>query len=201
MGLYEDQLAKIQRTEDFLQRQIDLSDNNQSDVIEALLTNTWGTTNTFDIDGIITPLPATNLNEYLIQEGFDVDVNGSVIIPDYVDRSIWEPKTFDLTRFISSSIPEGSGTSLTQLQEMIDKMTGEMKTLNETTYLTNQRDLNPVQQDVSNDQCFGCNGESQDCGILSQCVRDTIQNDPLLNDEQKQSTLAVFGILLMLVAG
>ena len=186
MGLYEDQLTKIQQTADFLQRQGELSDPEQSDVLEALLSNTWGTTNTFNIDGSIRETNS-NLEQYLIQEGFDV-VNGVLIIPDTVDRSIWDPTKLDITRQISSIIPEGSGISLTQLQETIDKMTVEMPTLNNTTFLTNQRDLNPVQDDFA----------TQDLFVEA---RTTIQDDPLLNDEQKQSTLAVFGILLMLVAG
>lgn len=201
MGLYEDQLAKIQRTKDFLQRQIDLSDNNQSDVIDALLNNTWGTTNTFNIDGTIRETDS-NLEQYLIQEGFDVDSSGKVIIPNTVDRSIWDPVKLDVTRQISSIVPEGSGISLTELQKTIDKITGEIITSN-NAYVTSQRDLNPIQEDMANIQCFGCNGEQIPCGLSSICVlpRDTIENDPLLNDEQKQSTLAVFGILMMLVAG
>lgn len=187
MGLYEDQLAKIQRTEDFLQRQIDLSDNNQSDVIEALLTNTWGTTNTFEIDGQV-KTTGGNLKEYLIQEGFDTDVGGNVIIPDYVDRSIWNPIKNDATRYISSIIPKGSGGSLTEIQKAIDSIKGDMPTLNETTYITNQRDLNPVQEDIATQDLF-------------EEARTTIENDPLLNDEQKRSTLTVFGILLMMVGG
>ena len=108
-------------------------------------------------------------------------MNGVLIIPDTVDRSIWDPTKLDITRQISSIIPEGSGTSLTDLQELIDKMDGKMITSN-NAYVTNQRDLNPIQDD------FATQG------------LNTIENDPLLNDEQKQSTLGVFGILLMLVA-
>ena len=197
MGLYEDQLAKIATTEEFLQRQIDLSDPNKADVIDALLNNTWGTTNTFEIDGRIIENPS-NLEEYLIQEGFERDlITGSIIIPEYVDSSIFSPVKYDLTRYISSLVPIGGGLDLGGISRSAictcdqpcggipdcssKPIYGEMPTINKgTTEDTNQRDINPIQEDEGADPIT------------------TIENDPLLTSDQKGATLAVF---LMIASG
>jgi len=109
MGLYEDQLAKIQRTEDFLQRQIDLSDDNKVDVIEALL----NTDNTYLVDGKVVDRSETsiNLEQYLLERNIDPEN-----LPDYISNDVFNPEKYTILREISQLVPEGEGVDLEKIQ-------------------------------------------------------------------------------------
>lgn len=85
MVTYEEQLAKIAQTEEFLQRQIELSDDNVSDVLEALINNP---DNVFFVNGeqVSREETSINLEQYLIEQGINPDD-----IPLIVSRDIFDP--------------------------------------------------------------------------------------------------------------
>lgn len=179
MGLYEDQLAKIQRTEDFLQRQTDLSDPNKSDVLDALINNTWGTTNTFYVHDIEAAKSETsiNLEQYLTERG--IDPNN---IPDYVDSSIFDPIKLETTRLVSLQVPEGEGIDLQLIAQTLDYR----------TYNSQEADKVISEQDYSNQV------KSQEFPIVTS--PPNLFNSPVVDPEQpKKSNLGV-GVVLLGVA-
>ena len=195
MGLYEDQLAKIQRTEDFLQRQIDLSDENKADVIDALVNNTWGTTNTFYVSGTEVAKSDTsiNLDQYLIERGID-----PFNIPEYVDSSIFSPEKLETTRAISQQVPEGEGIDL-QLVAQIDYKDYasqqdnilKSQTVDLRTFATQEADKVISEQDYINQI------KAQEIPLMTS--PPNLFNSPVLDASQQEQTNkgGLFGIALL----
>jgi len=181
MGLYEDQLAKIQRAEDFLQRQQDLSDPNKSDVLDALINNTWGTTNTFYVNDLKVDKADTsiNLEQYLTERGIDPSN-----IPDYVNSSFFDPIKLETTRLVSQQVPEGEGIDLQLVAQTFDYR----------TYASQEADKIISEQDYLNQI------KSQEFPIVTGLPN--LFNSPVVNpDKAKQSNLGIAVLGIALVAG
>lgn len=183
----------------FKQRQEDLSDDNKVDVIDALLNNTWGTTQTFYLGDQLIDKSETsiNLEQFLIEAG--IDPNN---LPDYIGSDIFSPTKFTDLREISALIPEGSGADLLALQEQIEKI----KNAGEDQWQTSGG-YPQIQWEQYPDRNFGVPAV---CSVQYPCgsirpndvdIEEFINEQHGISDSDKVKMIAVFGLVLMMAGG
>jgi len=201
------------------ERLIALSDDNKADVINALLDND----NTYYINGNQVDRSETsiNLETYLIEAGFQQDDQGNVIVPEFVSGSIFEPTKYDLTRELSKLVPDGQGIDLLsianiekaqqlenftsrdpiildstkQLQDLIESLKGQVDTVNyDQIYETRVRCLNPAQKTMQDPPTSWSEVDLGD-------PVDIINSQSNLTDDQKNSMIAVVGLIAMMAMG
>lgn len=87
-------------------------------VLDALINNPWGTTNTFYVDGVQVDKSETSINieQFLQERGVtDLSSEGLLNLPKDFAGQLFEPDKLELTRLISSQVPEGQGINLSEI--------------------------------------------------------------------------------------